>query len=254
MAIILVIASSNKKFSATLRNRYREMGLPVIPDIKKMSPKEGDLLKGRDPVKMAKALAAAGAPVLSVVTEQIHFGGSPQLLSSIVSATQLPVLRKDFITKEEQLQESVDLGASAVLLIASMVAKDRLAGMIEKSLKLDLEPLLETHDAGEIALFNKLSLDIIGINNRRILELEMDDGSVSTTEELIGLVRSGTFVISESSIASVFDIRRAAAAGAHAVLVGTAILQAPDTVAMYRSLSEAGGNANDKGKDMRLDE
>ncbi len=230
----------DKPFLRALQERYQNQEIPIIPDVKIKSPKEGDLMRGRDPVDIAKSLATSGAPVLSVVTEPDHFAGSPELLQRIVSAVKLPVLRKDFITKIEQLHESVDLGTSAVLLIASMLSKAQLARMVEEALKLGLEPLVETHNAEEIALFYDLSLSLVGINNRDIIELEMDNGSISTTERLISLVRPGIFVISESSIASALDVKRAAAAGAHAVLVGTAILQAEDPAAMYRILSEAG--------------
>lgn len=229
---------SGKKFSTALWKQRYSGKIPVIPDIKARSPQEGDLLQGRDPVELAKALAVAGAPALSVVTEPTHFGGSPELLQRIALAASLPVLRKDFISSRAQLQESVDLGASAVLLIASMLEKEQLFKLFEAALVLGLEPLVETHNEAEIISVNELKLNIIGINNRNIVELELDDGSVSTTEKLAGLVRPEVLVISESSIASPAAVLRAIAAGAHAVLVGTAILRAQDPVEMYRQLSE----------------
>ncbi len=228
---------SRAKYSTTLWNRYYSGKIPVIPDIKSRSPQEGDLLCGRDPVKLAQALAAAGAPVLSVVTEPKHFGGTPELLQRIAQATALPVLRKDFINSRAQLQESVELGASAVLLIASMLAKEQLFGLVEDAVRLGLEPLVETHNEAEVMAANELKLPIIGINNRNIVQLELDDGSVGTTERLAGLVRPGVLVVSESSIANAADVLRAKAAGAHAVLVGTAILRAKDAAAMYCNLS-----------------
>lgn len=231
---------SGKKYSTALWNHYHSGKIPVIPDIKSMSPQEGDLLQGRDPVQFAQALEAAGAPALSVVTEPNYFGGSPELLRRIVQATSLPVLRKDFINNRSQLLESVDLGASAVLLIASMLEKGQLFKLIEDALMLGLEPLVETHNEGEIISVNELNLTMIGINNRNIVQLEMDNGSVSTTEKLAGLIGPEVLVISESSISSPADVQRALAAGAHAVLVGTAILQARDHSEMYRILSAAG--------------
>jgi len=231
---------SNKKYSTALWNKYHSGKIPVIPDIKCRSPQEGDLLQGRDPVIIAEALAAAGAPVLSVVTEPKYFGGSPELLQRIVQATSLPILCKDFIKKREQLQESVDLGASAVLLIASMLEKEQLFKLIDDALMLGLEPLVEIHNEAEIVSVKELNLGMIGINNRSIVELEMDDGTVRTTEELARLISPKTLVISESSISSSTDVARAIAAGAHAVLVGTAILQSRDPAEMYRTLSEAG--------------
>ncbi len=234
------INSPGLKFSAALRNQHRSGKIPVIPDIKCMSPQEGDLLLGRDPIKFAKALTAAGAPAISVVTEPKYFGGSPELLLLVAQATALPVLRKDFINTRAQLQESVELGASAVLLIASMLEKEQLFRLFEDALALGLEPLVETHNESEIYSANELNMTLIGINNRNIMELEMDDGSVSTTEKLAGLVRPNVLVVSESSITGPADVLQAIAAGAHAVLVGTAILRAKDPVEMYHNLSEPG--------------
>ncbi len=224
-------------YSNALWSKYNSGRIPVIPDLKLRSPREGDLLQGRDPVEIARVLAAAGAPVLSVVTEPVHFGGTPQLLHRIVQATSLPVLRKDFINNTEQLLESLELGASAVLLIASMLEKEQLLKLIEEAFQLGLEPLVETHNREEIDSIKELQLSMIGINNRDIVNLEMDDGSIQTTEELMGLASPGALVISESSISTPLDVERASAAGAHAVLVGTAILQARDPVEMYQCLS-----------------
>jgi indole-3-glycerol phosphate synthase len=231
---------SNQNFSRALWDQYRFGKMPVIPDIKIRSPREGDLLRGRDPAEIVEILVAAGTPVVSVVTEPSYFGGSPDLLRRIVQAASLPVLRKDFIQKREQLQESADLGASAVLLIASMLEQEQLFRLVEAALALGLEPLVETHDQAEINFANGLNLTMMGINNRNIVELEMDNGSVSTTEKLAGLIGPGVLVVSESSISSPSDVQRALAAGAHAVLTGTAILQARDPGEMYRSLGAVG--------------
>ncbi|KUG04076.1 indole-3-glycerol phosphate synthase [hydrocarbon metagenome] len=224
-------------YSNALWNQYNSGRIPVIPDLKSRSPQEGDLLQGRDPVEIARILGDAGAPVLSVVTEPMHFGGTTELLQRIVRNTSLPVLRKDFINSSDQLRESVDLGASAVLLIASMLKKEQLFRLVEKAFKLGLEPLVETHNQAEINTMKDLQLSMIGINNRDIVNLEMDDGSVKTTEQLARLVNPGVLVLSESSISSPEEVERAIFAGAHAVLVGTAILQARDPAEMYRRLS-----------------
>lgn len=232
------INTPGKKFSTALWNQYRSGKAPVIPDIKSRSPQGGDLLQGRDPVKLAKDLAAAGAPVLSVVTEQEYFKGSPELLQRIALATSLPVLRKDFINSRAQLRESFELGAGAALLIASMLEKKQLFELVEYALSLGLEPLVETHTAEELISIKELDLTMLGINNRNIIKLEMDDGDVRITKKLAGLARPGILLISESSISSPLDVKQAIAAGAHAALVGTAILQAEDPVETYRKLSE----------------
>lgn len=223
--------------TAVLWEHYYQGVIPLIPDIKCKSPKEGDLLKGRDPVALAKDLSAAGAPLISVVTEKEHFGGSLQLLRQIAQAVAVPILRKDFITTRKQLLESADCGAGGVLLIASMLEKKQLFDLVEEALALDLEPLVETHKKAEIKAAEEIKATFIGINNRNIGELEMDRGNVNTTEKLAGLVRPGAFVLSESSFSSPEEILRAKAAGAHGVLVGTAILQAEEPIKMYRELS-----------------
>jgi len=235
------------KFSTALWQQIRSGIIPVIPDIKARSPQEGSLLRGRDPVKYAQSLANAGAPAISVVTEPKHFGGSPALLQRIAQSVAVPVLRKDFINRREQLQESVELGASAVLLIAAMLAKGQLFELFTEAVALGLEPLVETHNEAEIYAANKLQLTLMGINNRNIVELELDNGSVSTTSKLANLARPEVLLVSESSIASPADAQLAIAAGAHAVLVGTAILRAEDPIAMYRQLSEPGGPSRGKG-------
>jgi indole-3-glycerol phosphate synthase len=120
-----------------------------------------------------------------------------------------------------------------------MLKKNQLFELIEESLILGLEPLVETHSETELNSVGELNLTLLGINNRNIIELETDDGNVNTTEKLAALVPKKALLVSESSIASKEDVSRAIAAGAHAVLVGTAILRAKDPAQMYRSLSES---------------
>ena len=227
-----------RRFSGALWQHCRTGRLPVIPDIKARSPAEGDLLRGRQPVEYARTLAAAGAPVLSVVTEPRYFGGALQSLEMIAASIPLPVLRKDFIDHEDQLMESRDAGAAAVLLIAARLERRRLFKLIEAALGMGLEPLVEIHRPEEITGLRALGLSMLGINNRDINALEMDGGSVHTTERLAGLVPPGCLLISESSLSTPDDVRWASMAGAQAVLVGTALLQADDPAVMYKRLSE----------------
>ena len=183
---------------------------------------------------------SAGAPVLSAVTEPKYFGGSLQLLNQVAKTLSVPILRKDFIVNVEQLRESVDCGASAVLLIAAMLEKRQLRELVEAALRLGLEPLVEVHTPAEISKTNELPLTMLGINNRDILQLEVDQGDISTTEKLVRLVGHEALIISESSVASALDIKRAGAAGAHAVLVGTALLKGDNPGQIYRELNAAG--------------
>nr|WP_122013182.1 indole-3-glycerol-phosphate synthase [Maliibacterium massiliense] len=226
-------------FSQALLDRARAGRVPVIADIKARSPKEGDLLRGRDPVQIARALKAAGAPCLSVVTEQTHFCGSLDMLRRVSEASGLPVLRKDFITSARDLAKTRDAGAAAILLICSMHAPARLETLYRAASDLGLEALVETHTAQELAFAQDLGAQLIGVNNRDILRLEQDAGDVGTTESLLGAANKKGLRVSESGIQTPKDVRRARAAGADAVLVGTALLKAADIAGCYRVLEEA---------------
>ena len=224
------------RFSAALIGENTRGFVAVIPDIKCVSPKEGDLLRGRDPVDTAKYFVRCGAPVLSVVTERDRFGGSAELLRDIVRAADVPVLRKDFILREDQLLETAELGAAAVLLICAIMDEKNLRALYEKSITLGMEPLVEVHTAGEMELAKILDARLIGINNRDIMSFERDDGGPGRTAALASAAPAGALLISESGILSSGDAKLAASSGANAVLVGTALWQARDMRGMYQAL------------------
>lgn len=225
---------------AGIRERQQQGAFPVIGEVKSRSPKEGDLLAGRDPVAYARLVASAGVAGISVVTEPEHFGGSMDILRAVVPAVRLPVLHKDFVTTPDQIDASAEAGAAAVLLITAHLDPDTLAALIDHARRRRIETLVEAHTAAEARTVAALPGDLLGINNRDITVLEVDDADVSLTTELAGLYPAGRPVISESSISCPDDVRRAAAAGADAVLVGTAALRAPDPVAFLRGLTAAG--------------
>jgi indole-3-glycerol phosphate synthase len=224
------------RFSAAIAAENARGLVAVIADIKCVSPKEGDLLRGRDPVEVAKTLIHSGAPLLSVVTENERFGGSAELLATIAQAVNVPLLRKDFIVNEKQLEETAALGAVAVLLICATTDPENLHALHEKALTLGLEPFIEVHTAQEMALANQLGARLVGINNRNIVTLERDDGGPGRTATLASSAPTGALLVSESGILSAKDAKLAASAGANAVLVGTALWQASDMAAMYQSL------------------
>ena len=192
----------------------------LIIDFKPVSPQYGDLFGGRDPLEVARRLERAGVLGLSVVTEAGHFGGSPGLLRAITGAVGLPVLRKDFIKTEDDLYETLDCGAKGVLLICAVT--DNIGKLHEKALSVGLVPVVEVHTRDEMELAANMGAKVIGINNRDITVLEMDGGTVDLTVELIKAAPEGAFIISESGISSRGDAQKALAAGAGAVLVGTA--------------------------------
>lgn len=214
--------------SNAIRGAKEKGRVPVIADIKPISPRDGNLLGKRSPVDLARALAGAGACALSVVTEPKHFGGSKEILEEVARATSLPVLRKDFFSKPEQIAESHEAGASAVLLIMA-TTPDSLAFLLyQRARELGMEIVVEIHSREELQRALELNPTVIGINNRNILELETDSGDVRVTEELAPFVPQPILTISESALRSRQEVRRALQAGADCVLIGTAILQSSD--------------------------
>lgn len=226
--------------AASIQARQSAGVFPVVSEVKVRSAKEGDLLGRRDPVDYARTMTAAGVAGISVVTEPEHFGGSMDLLRRVVAAVDLPVLHKDFVTTAAQVEESRAAGASAVLLIASMLEPDLLAELVDHARAVGIESLVEAHTAAEAGLVRDLPVDLMGINNRDITILEVDDTDVARTQQLAALRRPGVPLVSESSITSAADVRRAGRAGADAVLVGTAVLRAADTAAFLGELTGVG--------------
>lgn len=230
------------KFSSAIVASKKKGFIPVIPDLKKYSPGEGDLFRGRDPVEAARQLADAGAPALSVVTEPEHFCGSLRILEQVAKVTDRPILRKDFINNADDLRITKDCGAEAILLICAAHTRADLAQLYEAALSFGLEPLVETHTREELEWAGRVGAKLIGINNRNILELEKDDGNVSTTELLAAYALPEAVLISESAIRTPEEVKAAIRAGADAVLVGTALWQAENIIKCYREFSQCMGN------------
>lgn len=217
--------------------------VPLVVDIKPVSPRDGDLVGTRHPADLARALDRAGVCALSVVTEPEHFGGSLQMLREVCSAVSLPVLRKDFLRTPEDVDASLEAGAAAVLLTLSTVSELDAPGLYRRIVSLGMEPLVEVHTLAELHFAMGLTPrpTIIGINNRDITRLETDSGDVSVTEALAPEVPAGVAILSESALLTPEDVARAFAAGAHGVLIGTAVLKAADPAAEVARLADAIG-------------
>jgi len=231
-------------FYDTLTTSLNNRQPVIIPDIKARSPEHGDLLTGRSPLDYARMMVQAGAPVLSVVTEREHYGGSLDMLRAIRRELAVPLLRKDLIDSPAQLQETKAAGAGAVLLIAAIMCSDTLVKLYNEARTLGLEPLIEAHTKAELNLALSLSPPLLGINNRDILQFEVDGGDVSNTRALATMLPLGeTCLISESGLKTENDVSRAIRAGSGAVLIGTALLKADEPAALYRRLAKAAATA-----------
>jgi len=223
-------------FRESLIKKKESGEIPVIVDFKCISPGEGRLIEEADGVRLAQEIERAGAPAISVVTEPEDFGGSMDMLEKIAGSVKLPVLRKDFIKTKEAIDESISYGASAVLLMCSVMSEDEMRMCYYHCLEVGIEPLVETHTKQELEFSVALGAELMGINNRDILQLEKDGGNVSTTLGLIEGKPENTFLISESGILTPADVRLAVKSGADAVLVGTAIWKAEDPISYYKAM------------------
>jgi indole-3-glycerol phosphate synthase len=187
---------------ATIRSAQKKN--PVIAEIKCASPSGGIIRRNVDMAMMAGVLADGGCVGISVLTEPYFFAGSVADIARVKKAVRIPVLRKDFVIDLRQIHQTAALGADAVLLIAA-VLRDRLPVFVDAAYDAGLEPLVETHNAGEIELALATKAQMIGINNRDLSTMTIDR---STTRNLSEKVRSaGRLVVSESGMRSADDVR-----------------------------------------------
>jgi indole-3-glycerol phosphate synthase len=233
------------KLTQVIKGAKKEGKVPLIAEIKLRSPKDGDLLKGRDPSQIAKEYVYGGACAVSVVTEPVHFGGDMEVLKKIVSTVEVPILRKDFIKEKEQILESKQLGVEAVLLISAMLSREKLADLNEYAHSLELETVVEIHTREELTNLKGLDLDMVGINNKDILDLERGEDQIIPTQELAPLLPEEVLVISESGIKDKEDVKKVISSGADAILLGTALMLSKEPVVTITSFVHTLGEAND---------
>jgi len=215
----------------------REGVNPIIAEIKVYSPKYGDLLRGRDPIKILRAYESAGAVGISYITEPKYFKGNFELFRRICKETDLPVLRKDFITSKDEIERTAEAEASAVLII-TRILKDKTAEFVDFTLEHGLDPLVEVHSEEELRIAIETNSTMIGINNRDIARLEKDDGNVSLTKKLAPFIPNEFVKVSESGISGLEDLK-VALRYADAALVGTAFMRAEDPEKIVREFVEA---------------
>jgi len=213
----------------------RGPGLRLIAEIKARSPSRGPLREGLDPVALARDYVRAGAAAISVLTDERYFGGSLAHLAAVRWALPQgpPLLRKDFIVDPYQVYEARAHGADAVLLIAACLGEGELRELLALSRALGMDALVEVHDEEELGRALGAGASLVGINNRDLRTFRVDLG---TTARLRPLIPPQVTVVAESGIQTPEDVAHMAALGVHALLVGEALVTAPDPAARARQL------------------
>jgi indole-3-glycerol phosphate synthase len=176
----------------------------------------------------------AGAEAVSVVVEEGHFGGSPALFSEVAVATTLPLLWKDFVVDPFQVELAAAFGASAILLMASLLDDTALREMLSAARESGLRPLVEAHGEAEAERALAAGADLVGVNHRDLRTLAID---LSLSERLAPRLR-GVAAVAESGLSRPRDAARMRSLGYRAILVGTALASAEDPAAAARELLE----------------
>ena len=214
-------------------NALKKDDIAFICECKKASPSKGIIAEDFPYLSIAKEYEKSGADCISVLTEPKWFLGSDQYLREITSAVSIPCIRKDFTVDEYMIYEAKLLGAKAVLLICSILTPKQIADYIGVCDRLGLSALVETHDESEIADAVNCGARIIGVNNRNLSDFTVDTGNSRRMREL---VPENIIFVSESGVKDAKDIELLRQAGANAVLIGEALMKAPDKQAKLAEL------------------
>jgi len=230
-----------------LEQRARDAGAPpsmvralrredvaVIAEIKRASPSQGSINPGLDAAAQAVAYARGGAAAISVLTEPLRFSGSLTDLETTSGAVTIPLLRKDFVLAEEQVLEARIAGASAVLLIARALRRERLLELAAFCRASGVEPLVEVRTSRELAVALSAGALLVGINARDLETLEVDPRVVP---RIAALVPRDCVCIAESGMRDRSDVEAVAEHGVDAVLMGSALSAAPDPASAVRAIT-----------------
>jgi indole-3-glycerol phosphate synthase len=208
----------------SLRDALTSRRPAVIAECKRRSPSKGLLREAYDPVAIARGYAAAGAAAISVLTNERFFGGTLEDLRAVRAAVPIPVLRKDFVLDEYQLDEARAAGADAVLLIVAALPSARLDELHRAALARGLDVLTEVHDEDELDVALGIGAMIVGVNNRNLRTFVTD---LAVSERIARRVPAGTVLVAESGLRDGTDLARLERSGIGAFLVGEAFMKAP---------------------------
>ena len=225
----LSLPKGDFEFEKALRGK----DIAFICEVKKASPSKGIIAEDFPYLQIAKDYEAAGADCISVLTEPKWFLGSGEYLREISENVSIPCLRKDFTVDEYMIYEAKVLGASAVLLICSILPEEKLREYLAVAHSLGMSALVEAHDEKEIETAVKVGAKIIGVNNRDLKTFSVDVGNSASLRRL---VPNDRVFVSESGIKTAEDVENIRKTGAHAALIGETLMRAPDKKAKLDEL------------------
>ncbi|WP_407462927.1 indole-3-glycerol phosphate synthase TrpC [Methanobrevibacter sp.] len=215
------------------KEALKDPEIAIIAEVKKASPSKGLIAEDFDYIEIAKEYEQAGASAISVLTEPYFFQGSNDFLHEISENVNIPLLRKDFTIDEYMIWEAKSLGASAILLIVSILDDDQLKDYLDLAHELGLSAIVETHDAKEIKSAIDAGAQIIGVNNRNLADFTVD---INNSINLRSLVSDDITFISESGIKTKEDVTRLKENNVDAVLIGETLMKSDDKKAMIFQL------------------
>ena len=236
LEIIREKASRMEKGDGSFEKALKRPGLSFICECKKASPSRGVIAESFPYLQIAREYQEAGADAVSVLTEPKWFLGSDRYLREIAETVSLPCLRKDFTVDEYMIYEAKLLGASAVLLICSILSSRQLREYLQICETLGLSALVETHDEGEVDMALEAGARIIGVNNRNLRDFSVD---MENSRRLREQIPAEVLFVSESGVRTAVDVAALREIGADAVLVGEAMMRAKDKRAMLAKLRGA---------------
>jgi indole-3-glycerol phosphate synthase len=223
-------ASPARDFAAALRRET----VALIAEVKRASPSKGVLIEDFDPVQLGTTYAENGAAAISVLTDERFFQGRLDDLTRVREAVGIPVLRKDFTVDPYQVYEARTAGADAILLIVAALADSQLADLGALAHELGMAALVEVHNEGELERALAVDAPLLGVNNRDLKSFTVDLG---TTARLAVRVPDGVTLVAESGVRDAADVRRMGSLGAHAALVGEALVKSGDLAGAVRAFS-----------------
>lgn len=229
-------ALSLPKGDFPFQQALKKPGVSFICECKKASPSKGLIAPNFPYLEIAKEYEAAGADCISVLTEPKWFLGNDEYLKEIAEAVSIPCLRKDFTVDEYQIYQAKVLGASAVLLICSVLTENQMKDYIRICDELGLSALVEVHDEQEVQTALNAGARIIGVNNRNLKDFSVDTDNSRRLRELIP---PNVLFVSESGVRTAEDVETLRKIGADAVLIGETLMRASDKRAKLAELRGA---------------